>query len=219
MASEDEITRYLIEKHDPKAIILVGSRVDGFSRPGSDWDLYVLISDPVAQSRRVVPAPDSLDGELLDVGLVLLPVGDDEIAAIFGPNLQQARVLIDDSAGVAAHLCSSARSLYEKGRGLSQEELHRRKSEMSRNLARMRARADEPGPFFEALTYFFYIAHRWWFEVLHNRWSQSVHRAMPEIREQDPDFYRHLETLIDERDPQSRVGAAEEILARLFPDD
>ncbi len=90
---------------------------------------------------------------------------------------------------------------------------------MSRNLARMKARSDEPGPFFEALTYVFYISHRYWYEVLHDRWSVSVHRAMPEIAERDPQFHRHLQTLIDGPEPDARISAAEAIFDALFAGD
>ena len=87
---------------------------------------------------------------------------------------------------------------------------------MSRTLARMKTRSDEPGPFFEALTYVFYISHRYWYEVLHDRWSVSVHRAMPEIAERDPQFHRHLQTLIDGPAPEARIRSAEAIFDALF---
>jgi hypothetical protein len=216
--SERDVVAYLVEEHRPEAILLVGSRADGTARAGSDWDLYVLLPPAPAAARGPVPAPAALDGALLDVGLVRLPVAESEVLAVFGPNLQQSRVLLDNGEGVAARLCEAARARYAAGRGLSRSERDRRRHEMKRNLARMRARSEEAGPFFEALTYFFYTAHRNWFEVLHDRWSLSVHRAMPEIRERDPVFYRQLESLIGERDVERRLGAAAAICAALFPE-
>jgi hypothetical protein len=216
MATEHEVVRHLAAQYAPEAIVLVGSRADGCARPGSDWDLYVLLPPDRSAPRGPVPTPETFEGELLDVALVRLPIEPSEIGALFGPNLQQARVLRDNAGGDAARLCTQARDLYARGRGLTPAEIARRRHEMSRNLARMRARADEPGAFFEALTYFFYTAHRAWYEVLHDRWSVSVHRAMPEIARLDPTFHRFLHALIDGASPALRIEAAEAIFEALF---
>ena len=216
MPSERDVIDHLVAKHDPEAIILVGSRPDGQARPGSDWDLYVLLPPDPSGIRGPLPVPDILGGDLLDASLVRLPIDEKEIGAIFGPNLQHARVLLDNEQADAAAICERARKLYAAGRGLSPQEIEIRRHEMSRNLARMKARSDEPGPFFEALTYLFYFSHRYWYEVLHGRWSISVHRAMLEIADRDPQSYRHLQILIDGPAPDARISAAEAIFDARF---
>ncbi len=216
MLSEAELLAHLRRRFDPEAVILVGSRADGCERPGSDWDLYLLLRGAPAPAGAVIAAPERLRGELLDIGLVRLPVPADAVIELFGPNLQQARVLLEDTAGSAATICRVAGERYGRGRGLAPAEIRRREQELLRNLARMRARAAEPGPFFEALAFFFYAAHRAWYEVLHDRWSQSVHRAMPEIQANDPGFHTDLIALIEEPAPAARIAAAERLLAALF---
>ncbi len=219
MPSEREVLDHLVAKHDPQAVILVGSRVDDRARPGSDWDLYVVLGAHPAGIKGPVPAPDTLDGDALDVGIVHLPLEATDVGVVFGPNLQQAKILLDNASGDADRICAHARRLYAAGRGLTKLEIAERKHEMERNLARMKSRSDEPGPFFEALTYLFYTAHRYWYEVLHDRWSVSVHRAMPEIAREDPHFHRHLQALIDGPRPESRIRAAEAIYNVLFHGD
>jgi hypothetical protein len=216
MLSEAEVLEHLRRKYAPAAVILVGSRADGRARPGSDWDLYLLLRGDPARAGRVVPAPERLGDELLDVGLVRLPVPPDAVLGLFGPNLQEARILLDDEAGSARSLCAAARERYALGRGLGPDERERREQEFLRNLARMRARAAEPGPFFEALAYVFYAAHCAWYEVLHDRFSRSVHRAMPEIAALDPGFHRDLIALIGGASPGERIAAAERLHAALF---
>jgi len=214
--NEREIVSHLVTRHRPAAIVLVGSRADGAARPGSDWDLYLLLPEGRGGGGGVTPAPEELGGEQLDVGLVQLPIPDERIAALFGPNLQPARVLLDDEARKAESLVRRAARLYAAGRKLSPAERTQREHEFARNLARMRARADQPGAFFEALTFVFYLAHRAWYEVLHDRWSLSVHRALPEIGHADPEFHQCLVTLMDARETAARITAAEAIFARLF---
>jgi hypothetical protein len=216
VASEDDIVRHLISKHRPQAIIAVGSRADGLARPGSDWDLYLLLSPDPSAPRGPIPAPDSLDGELLDVALVRLPIAESEIAFLFGANLRNARILVDNERADAARLCEGAAALYARGRRLPPAEIERRRHELARNIARMQARADEPGPFFEAVAYVFYVAHRCWYEVLRDEWSFSVHRAMPEIERRDPAFHRRLVTLASSASPAERIDAADAIFRQLF---
>lgn len=216
VASEQEIVRHLVSRYHPEAIIAVGSRADGRARPGSDWDLYLLLAPDPSAPRGPIAAPDSFDAELLDVALVRLPIAESEIGLLFGPNLRNARILTDNARSDAARICESAAALYARGRRLSPEEIERRRHEMARNVARMKARADEPGPFFEALRYVFYIAHRSWYEVLRDEWSLSVHRAMAEIEQRDPTFHRPLLTLALSSRPAERIEAADEIFRRLF---
>jgi hypothetical protein len=214
MPSERQVVDHIVAKHDPEAVILVGSRADGRARRGSDWDLYVLLPPDASVLRGVVPAPDALDGELLDVALVRLPI--DDVGGVFGPNLQQARVLKDNASGDAARLCADATALYARGRRLRPEEIERRRHELARNIARMEARSDEAGPFFEALAYVFYAAHRSWYEVLRDRWSVSVHRAMPEIAREDPAFHDLLVALVEGPSAAARIDAARRIFRALF---
>lgn len=218
MSGESEIIAFLIERHEPEAIILVGSRADGAERPGSDWDLYLLLPETAERVVGVLSAPSVLDDELLDVGLIRLPIADDQVPSLFGPNLQQARVLLDNAAEVARRICELARRRYAAGRGLTARERQLRKHELARNLARMRARAAQRGAYFEAVAWYFHLAHRSWFEILHDRWSLSVHRALPEIQRVDPSFHRLLATLIEEARPDARIRAAEAIFRLLFPE-
>jgi hypothetical protein len=217
MSIEDEIVAFVRERHAPEAIIVVGSRADGAARTGCDWDLYALCARLPGDPKSAVPAPAEFCGELLDIALVELPVPDERILAVFGPNLQHARILLDREDGIANRLCERAAELYARGRGLTQFERDARRHDLLRNLRRMEARADQPGAFFEALTYFFYLAHRSWYEVLHDRWSQSVHRALPEIAQIDPAFHHQLEVLMGDLPAKARVVAARAIARALFP--
>jgi predicted nucleotidyltransferase len=100
------------------AIVLVGSRADGRARPGSDWDLHVILRDGPAGVGGPIPRPEESEGDLLEVGLLYLPAACERVLDVFGANLRQARVLLDDAAGVAHAICASAHDRYRRGRGL-----------------------------------------------------------------------------------------------------
>ena len=89
MPTESEVIQYLVAKHHPEAVILVGSRADGQERPGSDWDLYLLLEPDSSGVRGPLPVPDLFDGDLLDAALVRLPIDARDVGPIFGPNLRQ----------------------------------------------------------------------------------------------------------------------------------
>jgi hypothetical protein len=217
---EARIVAHLRERHRARAILLVGSRADGVARPGSDWDLYVLVAgEPGPQGP--LPQPERFEGEWLDVGIVRLPVAPDAILPVFGPNLQEARVLLESEDGVGSALLAEARRRYALGPGLSEAERGLRRHALARTLARMRARRDEPGPFFESVAWLFFVAHRWWYEVARGRFSVSVHRALPEIAREDPEFHGALMALVHAATPEARIAAAETIERALFgaPED
>ena len=197
------------------AAILVGSRVDGVARPHSDWDCYVLLDDG-SGPRGPRPEPRELQGARLDVGVVYLPVRTDDVLGIFGPNLQQARVLFDTSIGSANRIIESATATYAKGKYLSDCEQAVRAHQMARNISTMIGRRDQPGAFFEALTFVFYVSHRYWYEIIHHRYSQSVHRAMVEIQTEDPDFYANLIVLTSSESIDAKISAAQRLYTRLF---
>jgi hypothetical protein len=206
---------HLRERHRARAIVLVGSRADGAARPGSDWDLYVLVEGEPGPPGPV-PKPECFEGEWLDVGIVRLPVAPDAILPVFGPNLQEARVLLDSEDGVGSALVAEARRRYALGLRLSDAEVGVRRHALARTLARMRARRDEPGPFFESVAWLFYVAHRWWYELARGRFSVSVHRALPEIARADPEFHAALLALVHGATPEARIAAAETIERALF---
>jgi len=80
----------------------------------------------------------------------------------------------------------------------------------------MIGRRDQPGAFFEALTFVFYVSHRYWYEIIHHRYSQSVHRAMVEIQTEDPDFYANLIVLTSSESIDAKISAAQRLYTRLF---
>ena len=214
---EQRIVDYLRDQYEPEGIILVGSRADGVARDGSDWDLYVLQNDSKGPTAPV-SSPHVFGDQSLDVALTSLPIPEDRIIQVFGPNLQQARILYDTS-DTAASIVAAAHRIYQQPRQLTADEIVRRRAQMRRNIETMEARSDEVGPFFESLTFLFYIAHRWWYEVKHARWSQSVHRAMPEIEKEDPEFYADLMTLASDADSKSKIAASRRIEFSLFGDE
>jgi len=215
VATERQVVEHLRQTLRADAAILVGSRADGTAREQSDWDCYALIDDGTGP-RGPSPAPAIIDGARIDAGVVHLPVASTDVLRIFGPNLQDARVLFDTDARAAQAIVDAAASIYAHGRKLTGAERTMRAEQMARNIATMVSRGDEPGPFFEALTFIFYTAHRNWYEVLHDSFSKSVHRAMPEIAAQDPAFHTELLALASSMPKERKLSAARALYARLF---
>jgi hypothetical protein len=217
MPTEAQIVDLLKRDFAADAAIVVGSRADGLAHDASDWDIYVLIDDGTGP-RGPLPAPRRFDGIELDIGIVHLPVPEASILRVFGPNLQQARVLFDASEGQAGAVVHAAGRLYAQGCRLEPGEIEERRRRFARNLAAMKGRKDDAGAFFEAVAYAFYSAHRLWYE-LKGEFSQSVHRAMKQIADVDPCFYSDLLVLASSAHADLSIAAAERIQRALFGDD
>lgn len=217
MPTEAQIVELLKRELHADAAIVVGSRADLTAHAESDWDIYALIDDG-SGPRGPIPAPRRLDGVELDIGIVHLPVPADALLRVFGPNLQQARALFDTPKGVIQGILSAAMHRYVQGIGLSRADLEERRRRFARNVAAMRGRRGDAGAFFEAVSFVFYSAHRLWYEVKRGGFSQSVHRAMKQIANADPDFHRDLLVLAASTDADARIEAAERIERTLFGD-
>jgi predicted nucleotidyltransferase len=57
-----EIVRRLVRAVDPERLILFGSRAAGYDRPGSDYDILIIKSEPDPALRRTGPLYRQLHG-------------------------------------------------------------------------------------------------------------------------------------------------------------
>lgn len=207
---EKMIIDHLVAKYRPQAVILHGSRVQGFNRPNSDWDILVIAPSDV-QGRTEV-----FEGQSLDVEVLKDPPSPEEFLKTHGPILQRATVLFDDESGIGQAFLSSVQKALAQGRRLSRQEYENRFLRMSRVLDKMLGARNNPELFFLHAGVFAELGYRFWFE-LKSLWSQPPYIGLPQIQSEDPAFYGLFSGLSREQKQPLRLAHAFGIYKALFP--
>lgn len=200
-----DITNYLKEKYRPKAIIIHGSRLSGDAFPDSDYDLAIITDNHDAVR------PEDYNGCLLDAS----GVSPQEVILKAGQTpIWPCEVLFDSDDLLGQILVQRTHQAFLAGpQSLLQQEINNRKNYTKRLLLRLDSRGDD------LLIRNYYLSDlydrviRYWFEF-RKQWTQPIYRALPTIKNEDPDFYALLEKLWAEAYLQS----AKQIYLHIFGD-
>jgi hypothetical protein len=209
---EKEIVDHLLNKYQPRFIILHGSRVDGMHRPQSDWDIALSSTTPAAHCVTEIFQGQSLDVENLGVDL-----DPKEFILKKGPIFQRARVIHDEAGTPGAAFLTEVQNILAMGRHLSSVEENNRFLRMSRVLDKMLGSLDAPELFFLHSGTLYELALRFWFEFRHE-WSQAPYVAVKRIRLEDPGYYSLLQKLFERNSRTEALKASYQIYKIIFPE-
>lgn len=213
MSDEQRIAQYLVEKYNPLAIVLHGSRARGLNRANSDWDLYVFVD------REGVVGVSELWNEFsLDVDIVKLPITAADFRNTFLGTLRVTRILYQRTPNdpELTALFTLAERTYAQSAPLSPERYERRKQYLHRLLLRLDGYLDQPELFFFYLACFYEELFVYWYEV-RSEWSEPLYLAWPDIQGRDPEYAELMRKLIGPASPQNKLAAARALKQRLFP--
>jgi len=186
MMELDDLVAYLRTKHNPKAILLHGSRARGDAFEGSDYDFALITHKPD------LLRPEYYNGCALDVSGVSLT---EKILMSGQMPTWPCIVLFDDVDGLGINLANKTHEAFEKGPlPLTGEELGNRRNFSKRLLQRIQGRGIDPLVRFYYMGDFYQRSLRYWCE-LNQKWTMSVHLLLPRIVAEDPVFYQHLKGL------------------------
>lgn len=204
------IIEHLIEKYQPKSIILHGSRVQGLNRPNSDWDLLLLSASKTKGKTEV------FEGQSLDIEVLNEWSNPEEFIKTHGPIFQRASVLLDDEDNNGKSFLMSVQKILSKGKNLTDDEYNNRFLRMSRVLDKLLGSQDNPELYFMHAGVFAELSHRFWFEFK-SQWSQPPYLGLPIIQKEDPKFYELISGLSRETNQPQRMIYAFNIYKILFP--
>ncbi len=206
--TEEKIIAHLVDKYQPVALILYGSRASGKATPQSDWDFVVLVDTSVESGS------EEIEGQFIDVDTLLISTPTQEVIRIFDGTLQIAKVVYDiDGQGKA--LLEKVQEVYKQGRNLAEKEISNRKSFITRRLRKLEDATENHGVFFYHLGVFFEKAIQYWFELRQNRWKLSPGTALKVIAEEDKEYSQLLEILSSNVSNEKKLLAAKEIQQRV----
>lgn len=206
------ISQALRDKYESIAILLHGSRAVGKERKHSDWDIIMLFEEEI--SRRSYR--EKIVGEDVEWTAFMFPIQKIDFLETFGVYLQFAKVLWERDQG-GTDLLELASEVYSKGPNLSEDDIRREKQFLEHKLLGMQDDMNTPYMFLRHLGVFFNRASNLWFEILHNKFPKPFYLAIPEIKQQDPEYARHLIVLAsNQASNQEKIKFGEHIMTMLF---
>jgi hypothetical protein len=218
---EDQILKATIERCkdvgvDPFAVLLHGSRVNGNSYEGSDWDLYVL-SDPEQEATGALSRV--LEGNFLDISRIpYLPDQDSGKYSEdrFSPAMQFKLLWAADEKykGFADRAVASSAKRYASRQDTNDE---RKQFLLEIIFDRFTARivtCPEPLRRLVYLSNFIDRVARHDYFYFTNQWSRSISEGAEIIKEKDPELYKLLVELPSAQ--EDRVGTVMDEIKNYF---
>ncbi len=207
---QEKIKNVLIEKFDPDAIIIHGSRARGFEREHSDWDFFLLYNEETPhKSGRI-----SVDGQNIEYTTATLPIAD--MWDTFGAKLSHAQVVYEkDSVGSA--LLTQAEKFYNDGVHWSDAKKEAHKLWFEGRIEGMRHYTDQPEMFYKYFSDLYSRLTNYWYWIKQHKHSEPIYVAIPEIADNDPKYADLLKQLADPKTTlEQKVAAAEAMSHHLF---
>lgn len=214
MDKDAAIVDHLRLRYNPVAVVLHGSRAVGRQRPHSDWDIFLLVTEP----RELAVDREDIAGEDVEWQACVVPVADHAILDTFGVQLQFAKLLWEDASGAGSALLRQAARFYAQGVRLTEAKKRRYQQYLNHKANGMADDMGTPCLFLRHQYALLERASNWWFEM-RGQYRKPFYLAMPIIQQQDPAYHELLLALSAGGPTRATIAAARSLIARLFAAD
>lgn len=207
---KEKILKHLIEKYNPDAIILHGSRARNISREKSDWDFIILFNQPTEHKS----GREYFLNQNIEFTIATFPVSD--ILEKFSTKLQKAIVLFEkNNSGTI--LLNEATIIYNQGVDWSEEKIMNHRLWMQGRIDGMQDHINRPEIFYKYFSDFYPRIFDYWYLILHKSYSQPIYIAIEEIKDLDNEYYELIIKLSNQSTSlEDKVIVAKEIRDILF---
>ncbi len=213
--TERQIVTHLIKKYKPLAIYLSGSRANCRNRPDSDWDFHLVVDDSFR------PVSEVFNSLSIDIKyLVKSKIKNSIVDTPYSPAVP-FKCLYRHKRSEVALLDLERRTEEEYRKGPKKWTKSHKKENQLRVLRFMEAaegNINNPIASFRHLCKFFDLVTLYWFG-LRRQWSQPIYLAVHIFKEEDPDFYKHLMSVSQEKSFKKKIQLLRNVYKSLFKDD
>jgi len=209
MNQEQKLTQYILNKYSPRAILIHGSRANGYAREHSDWDFVILVDKDTEVLREIV------DGANIEIRVMKLPFNSESIDKwlIFrGDNVK----VVFDPDNLSPDIINRVTEYYKKPIPLRADDISAHNAWYRSHLDGMIDYKDEQEAFFRKLGELYTRSIMYWFEYLHNTYMPQVYLSLPRIKEEDPEYYKLLQILAGNHTNEEKIEAGEKIHKRIW---
>lgn len=207
---EQKLTDYLINKYAPVALILHGSRANGYAREHSDWDFVILTNADCKPLTR-----EMVFGANIEIKQILLPVSPDTFLGFFF-RPENVKILYDPESR-AVELLEKNTKIIEKGNGFTEADISKRNAFLLSALDGIQDYHDDPLCLFDKKINFYSKIVESWFRFHKKEFEPSHYIAFPIIKKEDPEFYTLIEEFVKADSAHDLLKVGHAIIKKLFP--
>jgi len=207
-----EIINYLLNKYQPIAIYLSGSRARNRQRIDSDWDIHLVVPDDI------IPLSEKFNGHSLDIKFLhLSKIKESLIESPYSPAVPFLILFrndnyIDQIIDLEGRTTKRFLNGPEKWEGSILEE---NKNRMLRFLEAINGTSNEELICFRHICKFFDLSLIYWFRI-RNQWPVPIYEAINRFKSEDVYFYKFLIDLIRSVTIKDKILASNMIFKALF---
>jgi predicted nucleotidyltransferase len=208
---EQKLTDHIIQKYNPVAVLIHGSRSNEYAREHSDWDFAIVVHENTEGEREII------DGANIEVRVLKLPfeennVGYDKWLALRKGNVK----VVYDPQNICESIIERVTAYYNTPIKWSQAEIMGHKAWFRSHIDGMLDYQNEQEAFFRKLGELYLRSIQNWFRFLHNTYMPQVYLSLPRIEKEDPEYFALLKILAGNYSNQEKIEAAEEIYKRIW---
>ncbi len=209
--TEQEIKKYLVEKYNPTALVLHGSRANRMARVHSDWDFVMFAKQDTKPLNREI-----VFGANIELKQIVLPVPEDKFLGFFF-RTENTKILHDPES-IAKRLLELNEVKIKEGNKFTHEDRVKRYAFLISALDGIGDYQDDPLCLFDKKINFYTRIVESWFRFNKREFEPSHYIAFPTIQKEDPEFYSLIKNFVEKTDADDLVGIGKEILKKMFPD-
>lgn len=208
---EEKLTNHIVEKYQPVAVLIHGSRASGYAREHSDWDFAILVDKDTDVEREII------DNANVEIRVLKLPFEDQKIIGDKWLALRKGNVkVLYDPQKVADAIIEKVTKYYTTPIAWKDSEIFGHKAWYRSHIDGMIDYQNDHLAFYRKLSELYTRSIMYWFHFLHNTYMPQVYLSLPRIEKEDPEQYELLGILASTASNQDKIAAAEKIYNHIW---
>jgi len=210
MNHEQQLTDYILTKYQPVAILIHGSRSNGYAREHSDWDFAIIVDKETEVGREII------DGANLEIRVLQLPFNEEKIGDKWFAMREGNIKVMHDPQNITQDIIKKVTEFYNKPIQWSDADIYGHKAWYRSHLDGMIDYKNEHEAFFRKLSELYVRSLIYWFNYVRNTYMPQVYLSLPRIQKEDPEHYELLKILSGNYSNEEKIEAGEKIYKRIW---
>jgi predicted nucleotidyltransferase len=210
MEIEQKLVQHLVQKYNPRAMLIHGSRAEGFAREHSDWDFAIFVDKEIEGDREII------EGQNVEVRVLVLPFDENKIGDRWLVVREGNIKVVYDPENILEGIIEKVTTYYNQPLIHTEADISGHRAWYRSQLDGMIDYQNEQEAFFRKLAELYMRTIRYWFNFKHNTYMPQVYLSLPRIEKEDPEHFKLLQILAGNHTNAEKIGAAEKAIKSIW---